>query len=386
MERAIIHVDMDAFFASVELLARPELRGRPVIVAGGQERGVVVAATYEARAFGVRAGMPVGQARRRAASAVFVEPRPEAYRRVSRGVMALLGDVTPLVEQVSVDEAFLDVTGSLKRLGPARDIAAGIRRAIAAEFGLAASAGIGRSKSVAKIASSRAKPDGLLEVPGPLTLAFLRPLPVAALWGIGPAGQAALARIGVRTVAELADSPDRLVARALGAAAAAHLLAMARGRDEAPVAPGRADKSISAETTFEQDLPRGGPQLRRAVMRLADKTAWRLREAGLMCRTVGVKLRTGDFKTASRSRTLDAPTDSTRAITAAAGALVAAIPGTGAARLVGVRLENLVRRAGAPVQAALGEDHTEAAALDRVRDQVRRRFGGGALEPGALIR
>ncbi|MDR2347719.1 MAG: DNA polymerase IV [Bifidobacteriaceae bacterium] len=385
MERAILHVDMDAFFASVELLTRPELRGRPVIVAGGKERGVVVAATYEARAFGVRAGMPVGQARRRAASAVFLEPHREAYARVSRGVMALLRDVTPLVEQVSVDEAFLDVTGSLRRLGPARQIAQGIRRSIAEQFGITASAGIGRSKSVAKIASSRAKPDGLLEVPASQTLAFLRPLPVAALWGIGPSAEAALARLGITTVAQLADSPDALIARALGAAGAAHLLALARGEDNAAVVPDRAEKSISAETTFERDLPRGGEELRRAVIALADKTAWRLREAGLMCRTVGAKLRTGDFKTFSRSRTLDAPTDSTRIITGSALRLVAAVPGAGAVRLAGVRLENLVRRSGSTVQLTLDQRDNEPAELDRVRDRVRRRFGGDALTPGTLI-
>jgi DNA polymerase-4 len=385
MARSIIHVDMDAFFASVELIHRPELRGRPVVVASPSERGVVVAATYEARPFGVRAGMPVGQARRLAPSAVFIPPHRQAYVEVSRAVMELLGQVTPEVEQVSIDEAFLDVTGSLRRLGPARRIAEGIRADIARRFSITASAGIGRSKSVAKIASAQAKPDGLLEVPADQTVQFLRPLPVAALWGVGPAAQAALDRLGVVSVGDLADSPDQLVARAIGEAGAARLLALARGVDDSPVTPRRPEKSISAEATFERDLPRRGPELRRSVIQLADKTAWRLRQAGLMCRTVGVKLRTADFKTRSRSRTPEAPTDSTKAITGLALQLLEADWAPGPIRLAGVRLENLVGRSGLPLQMTLDQGHTEPAELDRVRDQVRRRFGGDSLRPGTLF-
>ncbi|MDR1118064.1 MAG: DNA polymerase IV [Bifidobacteriaceae bacterium] len=385
MGRVIMHVDMDAFFASVELLTRPELRGRPVVVAGGTERGVVVAATYEAREFGVHAGMPVGQARRQAPTAVFIPPHREAYSRVSRQVMALLRDVTPLVEQVSVDEAFLDVTGALRRAGPARQIAAAVRARIARELGITASAGIGRSKSVAKIASGQAKPDGLLEVPAEATLDFLRPLPVSVLWGVGPRAGEALRRLGVATVGDLADSPDGLIVQAVGAAGGAHLLALARGEDDAPVTPGHDEKSISAENTFDRDLARGSEELRRALIRLADKTAWRLREAGLTCRTVGIKLRAADFKTRSRSRTLDAPTDSTRAITACALALAGEERRGGPVRLAGVRLENLVRRTGAPVQPTFDGDDNEPAALDRVRDSVRRRFGGDSLTSGTLL-
>ncbi|MDR2379967.1 MAG: DNA polymerase IV [Bifidobacteriaceae bacterium] len=386
MDRVIMHVDMDAFFASVELVSRPDLRGKPVVVAGASERGVVVAATYEARAFGVHAGMPIARARRAAPGAVFIPPHREAYSAVSRGVMALLRDVTPLVETVSVDEAFLDVTGSLRRLGPARTIAEQIRAEIVERFAITASAGIGRSKSVAKIASEQAKPNGVVEVPAGETLAFLRPLPVDVLWGVGPAAGAALASLGVISVGDLADLPDPAVTHALGPQLAGHLLALARGIDDAPVVPEHEEKSISAETTFERDLPRSSEELRRAVIALADKTAWRLREAGLLCRTVGIKLRTADFKTSNRSRTLPAPTDSTKQITALALRLVAAVAGNGPVRLAGVRLENLVRRSGAPVQLAFGQDHNDSAELDRVRDQVRRRFGGSSLTPGSLIR
>ncbi|MDR3359168.1 MAG: DNA polymerase IV [Bifidobacteriaceae bacterium] len=385
MARSIIHVDMDAFFASVELTRRPELRGRPVVVASPSERGVVVAATYEARPFGVRAGMPVGQARRLAPSAVFIPPHRQAYTEVSRGVMDLLRQVTPEVEQVSIDEAFLDVTGSLRRLGPARQIAEGIRAGVAARFAITASAGIGRSKSVAKIASARAKPNGLLEVPADQTVQFLRPLPVAALWGIGPATKAALDRLGVVSVGDLADTPAQTVARAVGEAGAARLSALARGIDDSPVTPHHSEKSISAESTFERDLPRRGSELRRAVIQLADKTAWRLREAGLMCRTVGVKLRTADFKTFSRSRTPDSPTDSTKAITGLALQLLEADWAAGPIRLAGVRLENLAGRSGLPLQMAFDLGHTESDELDRVRDRVRRRFGGDSLRPGTLF-
>ncbi|MDR1392721.1 MAG: DNA polymerase IV [Bifidobacteriaceae bacterium] len=385
MARSIIHVDMDAFFASVELASRPELRGLPVVVASASARGVVVAATYEARAYGIRAGQPTSQARRRAPGAVFIAPHHEAYRAVSRGVMMLLRDVTPMVEQVSVDEAFLDVTGAARRLGPAVQIAQEIRARIWDNFSITASAGVAASKSVAKIASTRAKPNGLLEVPPEATVDFLRPLPVGALWGIGPATTSVLERLGLRTVADLADSPDEVIARAIGQAAALHLLALARGQDDSPVSPPRQEKSISAETTFEQDLAAGSAALRRAVIALADKTAWRLREAGLMCRTIGVKLRRADFQTHGRSHTLEVPADSTKLISQVAQGLIGSIPGDGGVRLAGVRLGSLVPRSGAPLQLAFGEEGSGLEAVDQVRDDVRRRFGPDALRPGTLL-
>jgi DNA polymerase-4 len=370
---------MDAFFASVELVGRPDLRGKPVVVARDSDRSVVVAATYEARALGVHAAMPAVRARRLAPGAVFVEPHHAHYREVSRGVMDLLREVTPVVEQVSVDEAFLDVTGSVRRLGPPRQIAEQIRAEVRRRFQITASAGIGRSKSVAKIASTMAKPDGLLEVPPDETLRFLRPLPVGSLWGVGPATLEAFRRLAIRTVGELADSPDGLIRRALGEASGRRLLELARGVDSSPVAPGGVEKSISAETTFERDLPRGAA-LDREVARLADKVAWRLREADAMCRAVGCKIRGADFTTASRSKTLPGPTDSTKLITSTALALVAQAPASlGPIRLVGVRVDQLLPRHGAPVQAAFGEEDAASHDVDRVRDQVRRRFGGDAL-------
>ncbi|MDR2567028.1 MAG: DNA polymerase IV [Bifidobacteriaceae bacterium] len=385
MERSIMHVDMDAFFASVELIDRPELRGRPVVVGRLGGRGVVVAATYEARRFGVHSAMPVGQARRLCPQAVWIEPHREAYVRVSAGVMGLLAEVTPLVEQVSIDEAFLDLTGSLARLGPARGIGEAVRRSVRERFGITCSVGIGRSKSVAKIASERAKPDGLVDVPANQTLAFLHPLPMSALWGLGPKTAATLGSLGLATIGDLAKSPDEQIVRAIGQAAAAHLLALARGMDHAPVEPHREEKSIGAEETFEHDLP-WGDGLRREVLRMADKAAHRLRRADLLCQTVSIKLRTADFKTFSRSRTLASPTDQTKTVNAVAQSLVAAlVPVGGHVRLVGVRLENLVGRAGQPIQPALDQADGEGPGIDRIADQVRRRFGDGSVTIGTLI-
>jgi DNA polymerase-4 len=379
-----MHVDMDAFFASVELIDRPGLRGRPVVVGRAGGRAVVVAATYEAREFGVHSAMPMAQALRLCPQAVVIEPRHDAYARVSAGVMGLLAEITPVVEQVSIDEAFLDLTGSLARLGPARAIGESIRRRVRERFAITCSVGIGRSKSVAKIASKGAKPDGLIEVPAADTLAFLHPLPMSELWGLGPKTAQALARLGLATIGDLAAAEDQSIRRAVGEAAAGHLLALARGRDEAPVAPRREEKSIGAEETFDRDLP-WGPELRREILRMADKAAHRLRRAELMCWTVSLKLRTADFRTFSRSRKLAAPTDRTKAVNAVAQELAAGLGSAGGAvRLVGVRLEDLASRSGQPVQLAFGQDE-EDSPVDRVADEVRRRFGDGSLTVGTLI-
>jgi DNA polymerase-4 len=385
MERTIVHVDMDAFFASVELLSRPHLAGKPLVVAGKSERGVVAAATYEARAFGVRSGMSVIRARALCPAAIWIEPNHREYRRVSGAVMELLGSVTPVMEVVSIDEAFLDLTSSLRALGPARQIVQQLRATVRQRCGITCSAGIGRSKSVAKIASKLAKPNGLREVKPDQTLEFLRPLPVNSLWGIGPKTKSALDRLGITTVAELADSRDAMIIKAVGEMAGRHLLALARGQDDAPVLQRQAEKSIGAETTFEHDLPRAA-ELRRAVARLADKAAWRLRDARLVCRTVSIKLRSAEFVTLSRSHTLAAPTDETRRITEVAQMLVEqADPKVRMVRLVGVRLENLVPRSGAPVQVAFDQVDGSDRRIDAVRDQVRRRFGDGALGAGSLL-
>lgn len=384
---SILHVDMDAFFASVELARRPHLRGRPVIV-GGSERSVVLAATYEARAFGVHSAMPMAVARRMCPQAVVVPPDHHTYREVSAGVMAVLHDVTSLVEQVSVDEAFLDVGGARRRLGPPTRIAALIRRRVQAEFGITCSVGIAATKFVAKLASGHAKPDGVLLVPQAATVDFLRVLPVGALWGVGERTAASLERWGIRTVAELADSDVATVQRAVGRVAGAHLYDLAWGRDPRPVRPGREEKSIGAEETFAVDI-RDLAVVEGKVLDLADRCAGRLRAQDLVARTVSIKVRTSDFRTLTRSRTLPQPTDVGRELYLTARDLLAAVDLDGLpVRLVGVRAEGLVPASTVVRQPTLEEAVDDGADArrdaERAVDLVRERFGRAAI--GAATR
>jgi DNA polymerase IV len=384
---SILHVDMDAFFASVELARRPELRGRPVVV-GGADRGVVLAATYEARAFGVHSAMPMAVARRACPQAIVVPPDHGRYLAVSQSVIGMLGEVTALVEQVSVDEAFLDVSGARRRLGPPTTIGAGLRRRVLAEHGITCSVGVATTKFVAKLASTHAKPDGMLLVPAASTVAFLRTLPVGALWGVGERTEAALARWGIRTVAELADTDVAVLQAAVGKVSGAHLHDLAWGRDPRPVQPERSERSIGAETTFEHDL-RDMDAVQGRVLELADRCAGRLRHQGLLARTVSVKVRTSDFRTVTRARTLGAPTDVAREIYLVARELVSAVDLHGlAVRLVGVRAEGLEPRTGAVVQVTLDEavgQHGEARRrAEEAVDAVRGRFGVRSIAMGPL--
>ena len=386
----ILHVDMDAFYASVELTRRPELRGRPVVV-GGEGRAVVLAATYEARAFGVHAAMPMAHARRLCPAAVVVPPDHRRYREVSERVMDVLREVTPLVEQVSVDEAFLDVSGARRRLGSPAAVGAVIRSRVRAQEGLACSVGVASTKFVAKLASGLAKPDGMLLVPRASTVEFLHALPVSALWGVGDRTQEALARWGISTVAEVARSDVATLQRAVGRAAGAHLHDLAWGRDPRPVTPERQEKSVGAETTFEVDL-RDPAAIEQHVLAMADRCAGHLRAKGLLARTVSLKVRTSDFTTATRSRTLPEPTDLAADVFSAARSLLAGMDLDGrAVRLVGVRVEGLVRRDGrqptleeaaaaAPDDGGPARRRAEAAI-----DEVRHRFGAGAVVRGALV-
>ena len=382
----VLHVDMDAFFALVELARRPELRGRPVIV-GGAERGVVLSATYEARAYGVRSAMPMGAALRLCPQAVVVRPEHGLYHEVSREVMTILRDVTSLVEQLSVDEAFLDVRGARRRLGPPVAIAESIRERVARTLGITCSVGIASTKFVAKLASVHAKPDGLLLVPREATVPFLRSLPVGALWGVGDRTEERLARFGLTTVAQLADTDVQVLQGAVGRAAGARLHDLAWGRDPRPVEPTRVEKSVGAESTFDHDRS-DLAEVEVRLLRLADQVAARLRDHRQLGRVVALKVRTSDFRTLSRSRTLDSPTDVGREIYLAARELLAAVDLRGLpVRLVGVRLEGLVARDGAPVQETLDEASDGSSARRReaetAMDLVRRRFGSGAIGPGA---
>src|SRR6201994_915616 len=304
----ILHVDMDAFYASVEIRDRPELMGKPVVVGSPNGRGVVLSASYEARKFGVRSAMPGAVARRRCPQAIFVPPRREVYSTVSKQVMAVFRSVTPIVEPLALDEAFLDVSGARRRLGSPAWIGAAIRRQIEAEQGLTCSVGVASSKFIAKIASVRAKPDGLVVVPVDGVLDFLHPLPVSALWGVGQRTGETLARLGLSTVGDIAHAPLATLQQHLGAAVGAHLAALAWGRDSRSVTPHAPDKSIGAKETFAIDVTE--PEVvRRELLRLSERTARALREGGWAGRTVTVKLRLGNFTTITRSRTLPHPID-----------------------------------------------------------------------------
>ena len=378
---------MDAFFVSVELLERPELRGRPVVVGGAGPRGVVAAASYEARRFGVHSAMPMSRARRLCPQAVLLPPRHDRYAEVSAGVMEIFRSITPLVEPLALDEAFLDVSGALRRLGrrPA-EIGAMIRAQVREQQGITCSVGVAGTKFVAKLASTRCKPDGLLVVPADGVPAFLHPLPVAALWGVGERTEESLRRLGLRTVGDLAAVPLDTLRRELGEAAGTHLHDLAWGRDPRPVTAHTPDKSIGAEETFETDVAE--PEaIRRELLRLADRVGARLRRGGLAGRTVAVKLRRADFSTITRARTLGEPTDLGRDIYATACALYASSGLEGAAlRLVGVRVENLVAAGEVARQLTLGEPEAGWRQAEEAMDMAARRFGAGAVRPAALVR
>lgn len=383
---AILHVDMDAFFVSVELLERPELRGRPVIVGGAGARGVVSAASYEAREYGVHSAMPMTRARRLCPHAVVLPVSHGKYSRVSASVFELFRSITPLVEPLSLDEAFLDVSGAVRRLGRPAEIARSIREQVRAQQGITCSVGVASTKFVAKLASTRCKPDGLLVVPADGVVEFLHPLPVASLWGVGERTEQALARLGLRTVGQLAQVPVATLQRELGNALGAHLHELSWGRDPRDVVAHSPDKSIGAEETFETDVD--DPEvIRRELLRLAERVGERLRAGGHAARTVSVKLRMANFKTITRSRTLAEPTDLARVIYITACELY---EGAGLERvrlrLVGVRAENLLPAGEAPRQLALDEPESGWREAERAMDQVAHRFGRGAVRPAALVR
>jgi len=383
----ILHVDMDAFYASVEIRDRPELAGSPVIVGGTRGRGVVLSASYEARAFGVRSAMPMARAARLCPHAAVIPPRHSLYAAVSREVMAVFRAITPQVQPLALDEAFLDVSGALRRLGagPGR-IGAMIRAQVREQQGITCSVGIAPTKFIAKLASVRCKPDGLLVVPADGVLDFLHPLPVAALWGVGEQTGQVLARLGLRTVADIAHTPVASLERELGRATAAHLSALAAGRDERRVEPGAGEKSIGAEETFASDVC--DPELiRRELLRLSGRTARGLRAAGCSARTVVVKLRLASFKTITRSRTLREPTDVAQQIYAVACALYAAagLDPQARLRLVGVRAAGLVPASAAVTQLALGERPVSWRDAEQAVDRVARRFGTDTVRPAILV-
>ena len=382
----ILHVDMDAFYASASLIDRPELRGTPVIIGGGGNRSVVLSATYEARTFGVTSAMPMGRARRLCPQGVVLEPDFTRYAQVSEAVMATFASVTDIVEPLSLDEAFLDIAGARLRLGPPRQIAQSLRDTIADEQGITCSVGVAPTKFVAKLASGLAKPDGMIVVPGAEVLGFLHQLPVGALWGVGERTEEALTRLGLRTVADIAHTPVETLRRALGDVSGTHLHHLSWGRDERPVVRERREKSIGSDETFSHDID-DPVVIHRELLRLSDRTAARVRAAGMMGRTVSIKVRFADFTTITRARTLRDPTDVSRDIYATARLLFDALGLQRARiRLVGVRMEGLVEAERAPIQGMLDEPDHGWRDADRAVDRASARFGAGAVRPAALVR
>ncbi len=377
---------MDAFYASVEVRDRPDLAGRPVIVGGLSGRSVVLSATYQARAFGVRSAMPMSRARRLCPQATIIPPRHAAYGAVSREVMAIFRAVTPFVEPISLDEAFLDVSGAIRLLGSPATIGRRIRAQVAEQQQITCSVGIAENKFLAKLASVRCKPDGLLVIPAGTAVEFLRPLPVSALWGVGEKTRQTLARLGLRTVGDIAAAPLGVLERDLGKAAAAHLHALADGRDARPVESSVREKSVGAEQTFEVDIS-DAATVRRELLRLSRRTTRALRSGSLAARTITIKLRKSDFTTITRSRTLPAATSETQQIYATACALYAAsgLSGQARLRLVGVRAVGLVPAATTATQLTLGERGAAWRDAESALDRISGRFGPDAVRPAALI-
>lgn len=379
----ILHVDMDAFYASASLIARPELRGTPVIIGGG-DRSVVLSATYEARRFGVTSAMPMTRARRLCPHATVIRPDHDLYSSISDAVMALFAQITPFVEPLSLDEAFLDVSGAVRRLGSPAFIARKIRDTIADEQGITASVGVAPTKFVAKIASGLAKPDGMLVVPSTEVVTFIQQLPVAALWGVGDRTEEVLVRLGLHTVADIAHTPVTTLRKALGENGP-HLHELAWGRDPRPVVPTRREKSVGSDTTFSVDLD-DPVEIKRHLLALSDKTAARARAQHHMGRTITLKVRFADFTTITRSKTVRDPTDVSREIYAVASRLFEDLGLQRArVRLVGVRLEGLIPRESAPVQGLLDEPEHGWRDADLAIDQASARYGAGVVRPASLV-
>jgi DNA polymerase-4 len=380
--RAIIHLDLDAFYASVEQHRRPELRGRPVIVGGADEghtaRAVVSAASYEARRYGVHSAMPLGRAVRLCPEAVLLPVDFPAYRRASAQIFALARALTPLVEPLSLDEAYLDVTATP---GEPPEMAARLRDRILEETGLHASFGVATSKTVAKIASDLRKPRGFVVVAPGEEAEFLRPLPLRTLTGLGPATANTLAGLGLRTLGDLARHPPALLERRLGRVVALSLTQRAQGIDASPVTPPTTPKSISREETYDRDVS-DTDQLRDRVRHLSADVGRRLRSAGLSARTVSLKLRDADFTTVTRQRSLDGGSDSDAAITAGAIALLATTHQPGQlVRLLGVGVHNLENAAQLDLFSAPATARERR--LDATLDSLRRRFGPDTVRRGA---
>ena len=391
--RRILHVDMNAFFVACELLRRPELIGKPVVVGGSAQRGVVAAASYEARQFGVRSAMASAHAHRLCNHAVFLDGDHDFYSEISAQVFDVFRQYTPLVEGLSLDEAFLDVTGAQRIFGDAHTVAQQVREAVRTQVGLACSVGIATNKFIAKLATEFAKPratreridpgPGVFEVAPGAELEFLHPLDVGMLWGVGPVTLEKLHSVGMKTVGDIAACELRLLALAVGANQAEHLFELSNAVDERDVEPDREAKSIGSEETFSDDVT-GPLELRRHLLQMADTVARRCREQGLAALTVTLKIRYGDMRNMSRSRTVEPPVDTSQAIIAVVDELLEDVEVHEGIRLAGVSLRNFglpetqLSLFDEPEKIAESEWRTASLAID----QIREKFGDGAISTG----
>jgi DNA polymerase-4 len=378
----MLHVDLDAFYASVESLKDPSLKGKPVIVGGVGGRGVVSSASYEARVFGVRSAMPTVRARRLCPDGVFVPPDFSAYQAHSNRFREVLLSFTPLVEPISLDEAFLDVAGAERLFGPPETIAARIRADVEREVGVTCSVGVAPTKFVAKLASDGCKPDGMLAVPAEGVLDYLEPLPVGRLWGVGEKTGDTLGRMGIRTIGDLSRTPQAILARLLGEQSATHLWQLSHGIDDRDVVPYEPPKSVGHEETFEHDLD-DDEEILRELLALTGRVASRLRADGYRARTVTLKARLATFTTLTRSKTMADPTDVGADLYQTVAALYRALPGERRRiRLLGVQATGLLS-AGAEQLALLhGERWSD---VERTIDRIEERFGRGAAQPASLL-
>jgi len=378
----ILHVDLDAFYASVEVLKDPTLTGKPVVVGGTGTRGVVMSASYEARAFGIRSAMPAVRARRLCPDAVFVSPDFESYKAHSNRFRELLLAVTPSVEPISLDEAFLDVSGATVLFGQPDEIARKIRRDVRADLGVTCSVGVGPSKLVAKLASRGAKPDGMVVVRAGEVRTYLDPLPARALWGVGEKTMETLGRLGVRTVGDLGRLAPAVLGRLIGEQHARDLHELASGIDPRAVVPYEAPKSVSHEETFDRDLDDERELLREALA-LSQRVAARLRKDGYRARTITLKVRLANFTTLTRSRTVPAPTDVGADLYQVISELFLALPGARRrVRLLGVAATGLVRAGQEQLALLRGERWGD---VERAVDRIERRFGRGSAMPATLL-
>jgi DNA polymerase-4 len=378
-----LHVDMDAFYASVEELDDPSLVGKPVLVGGLNGRGVVSAANYVARQFGVFSAMPMTTAMRKCPTAIVKRPRFDRYSEVSNSVFEILADFSPLIQPLSIDEAFIDVSGATKLLGRPGEIARAIRERIRDELGLAASIGVASSMYVAKVAGSSAKPDGLLVVPAESTVEFLAPLPLRALWGVGAVTAKRLESFGYSCIRDIQNSSVEQLTPVLGLRQAEHIRNLALGIDPRSVAVDSAEKSIGRSQTFNTDLTEIS-DMNRELLRMATDVASRARQHGFVAHTVTITVRFGDWTTITRSHTLTDASNATRVISAEARQLLASVSGTEqGVRLLGVRLENLI---GEGDLAFLWDDTSDGREIDDVVDAVATKFGADMVRAASLIR